>query len=47
MLFRELAVGALDGAVIGIAADAEDLVVVFLLGAGEEGLGFLKEGLNL
>lgn len=47
VLLGELAVGALDGAVVGVAADAEDFVVVFLLGAGEEGVGFLEEGLDL
>lgn len=42
ILLRESAIGALDLAVRGIAWDGEDLVVVFCLGAAEEGMRFLE-----
>lgn len=47
MLLGELAVCALDGTVVGVAADAQDFVVVFLFGPGEKGVRFLEEGLDL
>ena len=47
MLFRHLAVSALDGALVGVAGNAEDGVVVFCFGALEEGVRFLEERLDL
>lgn len=46
-LLRHTPVGFLDCAVIGVGRDSEDFVIVFCFGALEEGVGFLKEGLDL
>lgn len=47
VLFRHLAVGALDGAVVGVAGHAEDGVVIFCFGAFKEAVRFLEERRDL
>lgn len=47
VLFRHLAVGALDGALVRVAGHAEDGIVVFCFGAFEEVVRFLEERLDL
>ena len=45
--FAHFAVRALDFALVGVAGEAEDFVVVLCLGAFEEGLGFGEEFVDL
>jgi hypothetical protein len=43
ILLRQSAIGPLDFALVGVARDTKDFVVVFLFGAAEERVGFLNQ----